>query len=262
MRWGVLQGDVKQSTNPDDKGDWVAELKFADDVTIGYLIEEMVSWLTGARFGLEAPWNVLNEVKLSGLALVYTFNTTDKTRNHVSFKVDIGPIDLGFARIDGIEVRYRSDAPQGEPRVAVSITGSFPWNIGDDAKGDTGTLGPWDASNPGDAPTPPGQGGKYVDLRFLALGQHVTPQKLTDATTIKAAIEAIRQLPPTDAGKLPGIQFDPGSAWLVGIDLGVLRQDAQERRGRRKRRRKRRSAARRHARRQRADLLPQRAGGL
>ena len=231
VRWGVLQGDVKQSTNPDDKGDWVAELKFADDVTIGYLVEEMVSWVTGARFGLEAPWNVLNSIKLSGLALVYTFNTTDPSRNHVSFKVDIGPIDLGFARIDGIEVRYRSDAPAGEPRVAVSITGSFPWNVGEGASGDTGTLGPWDASSPGSAPTPPGQGGKYVDLRFLALGQHVTPPALTQAATIKAAIDAIRQLPATQKDKLPSIQFDAGSAWLVGIDLGVLRQDAKSDKG-------------------------------
>jgi hypothetical protein len=228
VRWGVLQGDVKQTTKPEEKGDWVAELRFTNDVTIGYLIEEMVSWITGARFGLEAPWNVLNNIKLSGLALVYTFNTSDSSRNHVSFKVDIGPIELGFARIDGIEVRYRGDAPQGEPRVAVSISGSFPWNVGDGAVGDTGALGPWDASSPGSAPSPPGQGGKYVDLRFLALGQHVTPPELTKATTIKAAIETIRQLPPTDPGKLPGIAFDPTSAWLVGIDLAVLRQDAKK----------------------------------
>jgi LysM repeat protein len=220
LLWEGLKGEVSGPTNAE--GDWVAALGFTDDVTIGSLIERMVSWMTGAKFGLEAPWSILDDIKLSGLSLLYTFNSSKPERNHVAFKVDIGPIELGFARIDGIEVSYESAGDS--PGVKVGITGSFPWNVGAGAKGDTSKLA-WDASKPGDAPTPPGQGGKYLDLRFLALGQHVTVTGLTDAQTVQEAIGKMKQLPSTDPGKLPAVTFDATSDWLVGTEFGVLRQD-------------------------------------
>ena len=166
--WNALEGRVE---GPGTEGDWTAALKFTQDTTLGSMVETMVSWVTGSEFALEAPWNVLNSVPLSGLSLVYTFNHVDRARESVAFDVNIGPIELGFAPVDKVLVTYNSKAKQ---KVAITLKGSFLWNIGADAVGDTGTLGPWDASQPGAAPAPPGGGNKFLDLRLLALGQHVT----------------------------------------------------------------------------------------
>jgi LysM repeat protein len=223
ITWGILQGILSEDVAT---GDWTVALKFTETVTVGSIIEEMISWLTGSRFGLEAPWSVLNSIPLNGLALKYTFNKADSSRNKVQFSVGIGPIDLGFARIDSIDVGYQSTGPSRG--VNVKLVGSFIWNSGAGANGDTKTLGPWDASKPGAAPAPPGQGNKYLDLRLLAMGQHVTADCFPTATTVQKAIQCLGTLPPTDPGKLPAIRFDAESSWLIGADFGLLRQDPEE----------------------------------
>ncbi len=220
ITWGALKGTV---TGPNADGDWVASLGFSDNVTIGYLIETMVSWATGSRVGLESPWDLLDKIPLSGLSLDYTFNKNKPERNKVTFGVNIGPIELGFARIDGIEVGYESTGPS--KGVMVTLKGSFPWNVGADAKGSTSSLGPWDATQPGAAPAPAGNGNKYLDLRMLAMGQHVTAACLPSATTVQKAIQCLGTLPDTTPGKIPPIQFDPQSSWLFGADFGVLKID-------------------------------------
>jgi hypothetical protein len=135
-------------------------------------------------------------------------------------KTAIGPIDLGFARITSIDVVYNSEAQQ---KVAVTLSGTFPWNVGSGANGNTSTLGPWDASQPGTAPAAPGTGNQYLDLRLLALGQHVTVEGLTEAKTVQKAIEAMAKMKDPEPGKLPDVTFDPESAWLIGADFGVLK---------------------------------------
>ncbi len=224
--WGVTIPDLKLSgsVSKNSQKQWVGTLKFPDDVTVGFLIEHMVSWITGSKFGLEAPWDFLNSINLSALELVFNFST-----KQVSFKVNIGPIDLGFARIDGINVSYeRGNADPAKNGVQVSLAGSFPWNIGDDKVGDTGNLGPWNAAEPGAAPAPPGQGNKYFDIRMLAMGQHVTLPCFTDpdTNTVQKAIACMRNLPqPPDPGKptIPPVQFDSQSSWLIGADFGILK---------------------------------------
>ncbi|MFI6599275.1 LysM peptidoglycan-binding domain-containing protein [Nonomuraea sp. NPDC050536] len=215
--WGGLQGTVE---GPGEQGDWVATLTFTKNTTVGSMVETMVSWATGSKFALEAPWSVLNSIPLSGLSLTYTFNKTNSSRDKVAFNVDVGPIELGFARIDKISVAYNSQAAQ---KVAVTLVGSFPWNVGEGANGDTGTLGPWDASQPGTAPAAPGSGNKYLDLRLLALGQHVTIQGLTSATTVQKAVELMAKLKDPEPGKIPDVTFDPAVGWIIGADLGILR---------------------------------------
>lgn len=218
ITWGVLSGVV---TYDPKTGEYTSRLTFTDTVTIGSLIATMIKWLTGSSFTLEAPWDVVNQISLSGVSLVYIFNTKDSSRNRVSFDLSIGPIDLGFARIDSISASYLS---QGKDRgVNVSFKGLFSWNIGDSAQGDTTTLGPWDASEPGAAPAPPGQGNKYLDLRMMALGQRVTVRGLTDATTVQDAIALMTTLPDPSPGSLPPTVFDAASDWMVGLDFGVLK---------------------------------------
>lgn len=175
ITWGLLEG-VVDGPDPTTQ-DWTATLGFKQNTTLGSMIETMVSWATGSKFGLESPWSFLNAIPLSNLALKYTFNQTTPSRNKVSFAVTIGPINLGFARIDSIDVGYQST---GEDRgVMVTLNGSFFW------QSDPSTPLEWDASKPGTAPAPPGNGNKYLDLRLLAMGQHITLPCFATADTVQ-----------------------------------------------------------------------------
>lgn len=108
----------------------------------------------------------------------------------------------------------------------VTLTGSFPWNIGNDAVGNTNSLGPWDTSKPATAPAPPGNGNKYLDLRLLAMGQHVTMECFRTADTVQKAIACMATMPDPKPGELPPVQFDARSAWLIGADFGILKLQA------------------------------------
>lgn len=200
--------------------EWIGIIRFKKGTTLGSIIEQMVTWLTGSAFGLEAPWSVLNSITLNNLSLEYNF-----TRNTVSFNIDIGPIDLGLARIDSISCVYENDTsdPTKKRGVFVTLKGSFLWNSGPNANGDTKTLGPWDTSKPGTAPAPPGNGNRYLDLRLLALGQHVTATCLSSAKNVQGAIACLATLPDTKPGETPKIEFDPESAWLIGTEFGLLK---------------------------------------
>ncbi|SFD59816.1 LysM domain-containing protein [Chitinophaga sp. CF118] len=207
ITWGILTGEVEEKTI-DAKVHQIATLKFNETTTIGSLVEIMVSWATGTSFGLAAPWNVLNSIPLNNLSLVYDF-----TDNKVSFNVGIGPINLGFVTIKGISVSYNSKDPNPDNNgviVALDVTAAW------------GEIPPWNAAKPETTPAPPGQGNKYLDLRLLALGQHVTLDCFKTADNVQAAIACMSALPDTEPGKIPAVHFDANSSWLTGMDFGLL----------------------------------------
>jgi LysM repeat protein len=208
MDWGALHAEVSQNA----KEEWVATGSLQNQ-TLGGIVEEFVSYATGSRFGLTAPWDLLNSVPLGVFEV--TFNFTTKT---MGLNVEIGPINLGFATIDKIGVVY--DPSETDRKVMIEVIGSFAWTS--DSSLD------WDAAKPETAPAPPGGGNKYVDLRLLALGQHVGLVGAPDMKTVSAAINALRNLGPDDAPiTKPNKQvyFDPSVAWLVGMDFGLMRVD-------------------------------------
>lgn len=220
ITWGKLKGLIEKKTMPDGSTHQMARLTFTESTTLGSIIETCVSWATGSKFGLGAPWNLLDEVPLNNLELVYDF--TAKT---VSFKVGIGPIELGFATINGIGVSYQSNQPKkADNGVKVSLEGSFSWL--EDSK----SLD-WDAAKPETTPAPAGQGNKYFDLRMLALGQHVALGDLKEVNKVQDAIDMMTadlpELTP-DNPALPAVQLDANSSWLIGMDFGVLRLDKEE----------------------------------
>jgi LysM repeat protein len=216
ITWDFIEALVKQEPNKD----WIGVIRFTKGTTLGGIIERMVTWLTGSAFALEAPWSVLNSIPLNNLSLEYNF-----TKNTVSFNLDIGPINLGIARIDSISVVYENDTsnPQSKKGVFVTLKGSFIWNTGATANGNANQLGPWDTSKPGTAPAPPGNGNKYLDLRLLAMGQHVTASCFATAKNVQAAIDCLASLPDTKPGETPKIMFDPQSSWLIGTEFGILK---------------------------------------
>ncbi|NER39488.1 MAG: Ig-like domain-containing protein [Oscillatoria sp. SIO1A7] len=205
IKWGFLEGQITE-----EKGKTVATLQFAHSTTLGSIIEIMVGWATGSKFSLGSPWNLLDSVSLDDLALEYNF--TDK---QVSFDVNIGPIEMGFASINSIKVAYKSTTK--DKGVHVELEGSFLWQ--DDPNQPLG----WDASKPETTPAPSGQGNKYLDLRLLALGQHVTLPCFATANTVQDAIACMEKLPTPETDKIPPVILDANSSWLIGMDFGVLR---------------------------------------
>ncbi|WP_440134761.1 LysM peptidoglycan-binding domain-containing protein [Chitinophaga sancti] len=207
ITWGILTGEVEEKT-VDGKVHQVATLRFNETTTIGSLVELMVSWATGTSFGLAAPWNVLNSIPLNNLSLEYDF-----TAEKVSFNVGIGPINLGFVTINGIKVSYNSNDPNPDNNgVIVTLDASSAW----------GDIPSWNAAKPETTPAPPGQGNKYLDLRMLAMGQHVTLDCFKTADNVQAAIACMSSLPDTKPGEIPAIHFDANSSWLTGMDFGLL----------------------------------------
>lgn len=208
LDWGMLHAEVAQNA----KQEWVATGSLPNQ-TLGSVIEQFVSFATGSAFGLTAPWDLLNSVPLGVFEV--TFNFTTKT---MGLNVGIGPIDLGFCTIDSIGVVY--DPAGADRKVKISLVGSFAWT--DDSSLD------WDAAKPETAPAPPGGGDKYIDLRLLALGQHIGLVGSPDMTTVSAAINALRNLDADSApvsGPNTQVYFDPAVSWLVGMDFGLLRVD-------------------------------------
>jgi LysM repeat protein len=231
--WGHLAGEI----DVDNDGNGTATLTLSDE-NVGGLIEQMVSWVTGSKFSLEPPWDVLDKISLDGLELIYSFVKDDKSQNTIGLKVPVGPIDLVFCRVDALEISYRSNpakqtaaaAAAGEdppPGVMIQIDGFFPW-VTDSKEGTTSSLGPWDTSQPGSAPAPPGNGSKYLDVRMLALGQHVLAPGLASATDIQTAIADLGNLKVPVGDQIPPVTFDASAGWLVGADLGVLQLGSDE----------------------------------
>lgn len=199
---------VEASKNADQQ--WVASGSIVD-MTLGGMVEDLISFATGSSYGLSAPWNLLDSVPLDKFALTFNFTT-----KQVGLQVNIGPINLGFCNIKSIGINYDSSVlPR---KVMLSITGSFPWQSSD-------TLS-WDATKPDEAPSPPGGGNEFLDLRLLALGQHVKVSSAQPFTSVEAVIAALRNLDPDGApvaGPNPNVQFNASSSWLVGANFGVMK---------------------------------------
>jgi hypothetical protein len=208
IKWGLLEGKVIKESK-DGVEHQIATLHFTESTSLGSIIETFVSWATGSKFGLAAPWNILNDIPLNNLSLSYDF-----TAKSVSFGIGIGPIELGFATIKGINVSYNNNDPKPENNgvmVTLDITSAF------------GNVPSWNAAKPETTPAPPGQGNKYLDLRMLAMGQHVTLPCFKTANTVEDAIACMETMPDPEPGMIPGVTLDPDSSWLIGMDFGVLR---------------------------------------
>jgi LysM repeat protein len=208
--WGAFHAEIAKN----DEEQWVAKGKLSG-VTLGGIIEDFISFATGSRYGLGAPWNLLDSVPLDNFQL--TFNFTTKA---IGFDITIGSIDLGFCSITGITVNY--DGSNQKPLVQVTLDGTFPW---------TTEAPSWNATNPDETPAPPGGGNEFLDLRLLALGQHVEVTSTEPFTTVEAVIKALRNLD-ADGAPIAGpncnVKFNPNNSWLVGADFGVMKIKDEE----------------------------------
>ncbi len=208
ITWGPFFAELVNGTQ--------ATIKFTETTTLGSMVETFVEWMTQARFGLAAPFDILNDIKLSGFELKWDFK-----KDTVELDVPIGPINLLLAQISGITLTYQKD---GEKEgVFVSLKGSFPWSS---SMLEATKLPPWRADEPSTTPSPGGAGNKYLDLRLLAAGQHVEVAGLQEVTTVQQAVEKFACLQPPKNNQVPDIGFAGDINWLFATDFGVLRIDS------------------------------------
>ncbi|MFI1564699.1 hypothetical protein ACH4ZX_16895 [Streptomyces sp. NPDC020490] len=183
--------------------------------TLGDLLTYLVALVNpNATFRLDPPWDFLGSIDLSGLSLII-----DPTQHVVSVSYDLR-LDLGFVAIDSVGLRY--DNSSGTPAVSITLSARM--------LGDT-TAKPvsWDPVNQA-PPQPPGLGERLFSLRYLGLGQHVTPKNLPPLTTsipriVDALVASMRPVDPV-AGQPPVdpvvLAFDPASGWLLALDAKVM----------------------------------------
>lgn len=182
--------------------------------TLGELVTSLVSLANpNATFRLDPPWDFLNSVNLTGLEL-----TIDPAKQRVAVKHDL-KLDLGFVKIQSIGLSY--DRSTGSPAVNIALDAQL---LGDS----TAKPLTWDPVTQA-PPQPAGLGQKLFSLRYLGLGQHVSPKNLTRYTSISAVVDAMvaamRPVSPA-AGKPPidpaTMVFDASSQWLFGIDATFM----------------------------------------
>ena len=198
-------------------------IKFGN-VSVGDIVALLLSWATpGGPRSLSAPWDILNSIPLNNLEIVITMPDEKAKQNTIAVKYPVD-LNLGFFTLSYINFTYQpKEADQSKYEVMVELDGKF-------INGEP--IPSWDATDPNSAPTQPGTGNKYLDIRLLALGQHVTVAGYDTFTSVEDAITAMRSLePPKDDSTIPVSanpskgqpMFDSKSNWLVGMNFGVLR---------------------------------------
>ncbi|MGJ4953559.1 hypothetical protein [Bradyrhizobium sp. HKCCYLS20291] len=186
-------------------------------VTLGEILEYLVDLAAPTLgFKLDPPWDVLNRIELSRFVL--TIDPIDRSIDLV-YTVDS---ELVLMYIDQIGVRYsRRD---GEAAVELILTGRL--------LNRTYTFGKPLSWNVVKDPPPaiPGDGNELVDLRYLGLGQRITPNSElpnTVSETITLLRSAMRQpdqdsTNPLDQPTGAAMRFAPESEWLIGLEVGLL----------------------------------------
>jgi LysM repeat protein len=182
--------------------------------TLGELITYLANLaLPGSNFTLEAPWDLLNRIELSAFAV-----TIDPGAGAVELTYDAN-VDLGFASISRIGLRYARANGQGTVKVILAGT-----VVGRTYPPDKPLS--WDVLAQRPPATPGASGGGTLEVRFLGVGQRValTGPLPTTVGEAVARLAATMKEPPSPSPKpLPsGVGYASSAGWLVGLDVSVL----------------------------------------
>jgi hypothetical protein len=195
--------------------------------TIGSLIQTLVRTLPfgDPYFTLESPWDLLNQISLDGLSVVFDLKPNVTSRISAKYALP-RPINLGFLTIKGVTLQKVIADGREQVTLAIDGTTAIP------GMQNTPLFNP---NGPGqdvqNMPPVPGRGSAWFDLRLLAMGQRVGIRDYRDFKTTKELIAALEGIPPTRSPLNP-VQpknpnrgqpfYDPAANWLVALDFGLL----------------------------------------
>ncbi|MBY0217780.1 LysM domain-containing protein [Paenibacillus illinoisensis] len=183
-----------------------------DSHTLGWLVEEAVSWVEGIRFGLSAPWDLLEGITLPNCEV--KFNLPSKEFS-VGFDLNW---NLPFASVSDFEIKYTPEPPQGMDKLLFSLNGDFRLLHLDNPR-----KASWNPADPSAAPAPPGIGTGMFDLKFLALGQRVSIHSESVFPNVEKALGTLTQLEDNNPLKEKGITYDPSAGWIIASDMTFLK---------------------------------------
>lgn len=193
-----------------DRGKEVLEISLGN-MTVGDVIAFFGKLVNpNYDFRLEAPWDVLASIPLSGTKLTY-----DILEKAVIFTYSLNK-DLGIARVGDLGFRY--DWGKGRNGFDIILTGSF---MGKEYTPERPLS--WDVMN--DAPPVQGASGRF-ELSFLALGQHIGYDGYMQDRVGAALLSMERAMKPVDPGEPDPfgsglIRFDGRSGLLLGLEARI-----------------------------------------
>ncbi|HEX8127529.1 MAG TPA: LysM peptidoglycan-binding domain-containing protein, partial [Pyrinomonadaceae bacterium] len=192
--------------------------------TVGSLLVELLKMadLADPYFTLDSPWDLLNQISLDNLELIFDFKPNVK--NRVSAKYSLpSPIDLGFMQINGLVFQ----------RINGKITIAIDGKINVPGLEQTPLFNPdGEGQDVKDMPSVPGHGNSLFDLRLLAFGQRVAIRGSETFESVEQVINALSGIKPTKGKENPVNPTDPTVGqpyysqthnWLVAANFGLLR---------------------------------------
>lgn len=155
-------------------------------------------------YRLPEPWDFMDKIP-ADFQLEYTVKGLRKGQLKATKSLNINILEI--IEVESVAI---TRTPAGEVNVGLKIGG-----LGEQS---------WDAASP--ASQPPDAGGlgkRLIDLRLLAMGQHVSLKNAGQMANMKQAIAELRRFTLPDANGIPdAVVFNPKSNWLIGMDFGLL----------------------------------------
>lgn len=200
---------------------------------------ELITLLVNAAFPddnitLPPPFNVLNAIRLSDFEFTFDFNTGNAKIRYPRTGTKLN-LNFGFLVIDQFELAYDGTLKIVELKISAgrfldqTLTPTNPQNFN--------VTDPSSMAN-----TVPGQGEELFRLKFLGMGQHVSPKTpIPPGATIATAVTMLENafkktsvvpppIPPPGQPPIPvapiagtDMKFDDAANWIIAADFTILR---------------------------------------
>lgn len=141
VTWNGISGKI-EDVRVDEDLHRMAKLRIAETIHLNDLVARMTLFPSNMVFGFGAPWTALNDISTSDSIITFDF-----TAKSVTLTADIDPVDLQFARVDSVSLKYGGGVDTGRKELVVTLTGLFPWQTDDSS-----TVS-WDICKPELTPT-------------------------------------------------------------------------------------------------------------
>lgn len=226
VEWNGLKGSYS-TTETEQTFEVTIENK-----TLGNLITDLIRTFSSG-FTLGAPWNVLNDINLSGFSLKYIKIIKGEKAGETKFELDwdLG-LDLGFLSFKNLKITKDNSG------VFLGFEGTFLGMEITAGNPDTEKLA-GKGSDVTDMPKAPGLGEKYFDLKYLGLGQHVALYPVDNLESVEQATDALMNVfkeapkpvngkpvfpigPPPATVKDSVLIYSEESNWLIGTKFTIV----------------------------------------